>query len=71
MTSTDAAPQAWSRENPYPATLLSQERLTEESSLKDVRHIEIGLGDSGLVYEPGDTLGIWVRNDPVLVARIL
>jgi sulfite reductase (NADPH) flavoprotein alpha-component len=61
----------WNREHPYPARLLCQQRLTAATSDKDVRHIEIELGDSGLHYEPGDTLGIWIRNDPGLVAAVL
>ncbi|MDY6982147.1 MAG: hypothetical protein SV422_03575, partial [Pseudomonadota bacterium] len=61
----------WDRDHPYPARLLIQQRLTAPASHKDVRHIEIDLADSGLQYVPGDTLGIWVRNDPALVAAIL
>lgn len=61
----------WDRDHPYPARLLIQQRLTAAASRKDVRHIEIDLADSGLQYAPGDTLGIWVRNDPALVAAIL
>ncbi|MEY4641644.1 MAG: hypothetical protein RLZZ227_1638 [Pseudomonadota bacterium] len=59
------------RNHPYPAVLLTQQRLTSNSSMKDVRHIEIDLADSGLSYMPGDTLGIWVRNDPALAADII
>jgi sulfite reductase (NADPH) flavoprotein alpha-component len=62
---------AWDRDHPWPATLLSQRRLTGAGSTKDVRHIEIDLGASGLRYQPGDTLGIWIRNDETLVAAIL
>lgn len=59
------------RDHPYLAELLSQRRLTAVSSAKDVRHIEVGLGDSGITYQPGDTLGVWIRNDPGLVDDIL
>ena len=64
-------PSSWDRDQPWPALLLTQQRLTAPASLKDVRHIEIDLGESGLHYLPGDTLGIWVRNDPALVAAVL
>lgn len=64
-------PSRWDRDHPFPAPLLSQQRLTAAASQKDVRHIEIGLAGSGLHYMPGDTLGIWVRNDPELVADVL
>jgi sulfite reductase (NADPH) flavoprotein alpha-component len=61
----------WDRDHPYPALLQTQQRLTATASSKDVRHLEIDLGDSGLGYLPGDTLGVWVRNDPALVAAVL
>ncbi len=61
----------WDRDHPYPALLQTQQRLTATASSKDVRHLEIHLGDSGLNYLPGDTLGVWVRNDPALVAAVL
>ena len=64
-------PSRWDRDHPFPAPLLIQQRLTAAASQKDVRHIEIGLAGSGLHYMPGDTLGIWVRNDPDLVADVL
>jgi sulfite reductase (NADPH) flavoprotein alpha-component len=61
----------WHRDHPYLAKLQAQHRLTASSSTKDVRHIEIDLGDSGIRYQPGDTLGVWIRNDPDLVNEIL
>lgn len=45
-------------------------RLTGEGSAKDVRHVVIDLADSGLAYQPGDSLGIHAPNDPALVAAI-
>lgn len=63
--------QYWHRDHPFLATLKSQQRLTSEASTKDVRHIEIDLADSGIHYEPGDTLGVWIRNDPELVDELL
>ncbi len=36
-----------------------------------MRHIELSLGDSGLTYEPGDSLGVWPRNAPELVTAFL
>jgi sulfite reductase (NADPH) flavoprotein alpha-component len=71
MQSEQPSEPLWHRDQPYPARLASIIRLTDPNSSKDVRHVEIDLGDSGLVYEPGDTLGLWIRNDPVLVQQIL
>lgn len=67
--STDASP--WNRENPYLATLHSERVLTSASAMREVRHIEIDLGDSGLHYLPGDTVAVHIRNDPALVEEIL
>jgi sulfite reductase (NADPH) flavoprotein alpha-component len=71
MQSEHPSEPQWHRDQPYPARLASIVRLTAANSAKDVRHVEIDLGDSGLVYEPGDTLGLWIRNDPGLVRQIL
>ncbi len=52
-----------------PASLLT--RKLPGVTLKDVRHIEIDLGDSGLRYQPGDALGVWYQNDPALVKELV
>ncbi|WP_205628450.1 assimilatory sulfite reductase (NADPH) flavoprotein subunit [Hyalangium minutum] len=56
------------KEAPVTAEILVNQRLTGRGANKDVRHIELSLGDSGLAYEPGDSLGVWPRNAPELVA---
>ena len=50
-----------------PVRVLAADRLTGEASAKDVRHVRIDLSPSGLVYEPGDSIGIYAPNDPALV----
>ncbi|MFT4200739.1 sulfite reductase subunit alpha [Gordonia sp. (in: high G+C Gram-positive bacteria)] len=62
---------AWSRRNPYPATILANRVLSGPGSAKEVRHIEISLGDSGIAYEPGDGLSVMPVNDPALVELII
>jgi sulfite reductase (NADPH) flavoprotein alpha-component len=61
----------WSREHPFAAELLVNQRITGRGSNKDVRHIEISLEGSGLNYEPGDALGVWPRNAATLVEGVL
>ncbi|EJD6673098.1 NADPH-dependent assimilatory sulfite reductase flavoprotein subunit [Providencia rettgeri] len=56
---------------PLTATLLSNQKITGRDSQKDVRHIEIDLGDSGLRYLPGDSLGVWFDNDLALVDELV
>ncbi|HCJ6373262.1 NADPH-dependent assimilatory sulfite reductase flavoprotein subunit [Citrobacter sp. RHBSTW-00671] len=61
----------YTKEAPLRATLAVNQKITGRDSEKDVRHIEIDLGDSGLRYQPGDALGVWYQNDPALVKEIV
>lgn len=63
--------KGWSKSRPYPARLLCSDRLSAQGSAKDVRHVVFDLKDSGLVYEPGDALGVFPQNDPALVDALL
>ncbi|ABR75039.1 assimilatory sulfite reductase (NADPH) flavoprotein subunit [Actinobacillus succinogenes] len=61
----------YNKENPFPATLITNQRITDKSAEKDVRHLELDLAGSNLSYQPGDVLGVYFENDPALVAEIL
>lgn len=61
----------YTKENPLHATVSVNQKITGRDSDKDIRHLEIDLGDSGLHYQPGDALGVWYRNDPALVDEII
>ncbi|EEP92902.1 Sulfite reductase [NADPH] flavoprotein alpha-component [Yersinia kristensenii ATCC 33638] len=61
----------YSKSAPLTAKLSVLQKVTGRHSEKDVRHIEIDLGDSGLRYQPGDALGVWFDNDPALVDELL
>ncbi len=54
-----------------PIRMLSAKRLTDGGSAKDVRHVVLDLADSGLRYQPGDSLGLLCPNDPALVEACL
>lgn len=60
----------YTKEAPLTATLSVNQKITGRDSEKDVRHVEIDLGDSGLRYQPGDALGVWYQNDPALVKEL-
>ena len=71
-----------SPDHPFAAEMLLNQRISgrEFKGLgylqhggigKDVRHLELSLQGSGLAYEPGDALGVRLRNPPQLVASIL
>lgn len=53
---------AYTRKNPFLAPVLANQRLTTRDSDKNVRHIELSLEGSGIHYEPGDAIGVVVRN---------
>lgn len=61
----------WSREKPFAAEVLANQRLIGRGSRKDVRHVELSLEGSGLSYQPGDALGVWPQNPPALVDAVL
>ena len=71
VDSDDDPQERWTRERPFAATLRSKEALTAVDSEKEVRHVVLSLAGSDLHYEPGDALGVWPRNAPDLVDRVL
>lgn len=66
-----AEPSKYNKENPFAATLITNQRLTDREAEKDVRHLEFDLSGSGLHYQAGDVLGVYFENDPALVAEML
>jgi sulfite reductase (NADPH) flavoprotein alpha-component len=61
----------YTKKSPYTATLLESQKITGRDSVKDIRHIEISLEDSGIQYRPGDALGVWFKNDSSLVNELI
>lgn len=61
----------YSKKNPYMATVLEKVKITGRDSDKEVYHLELSLEDSGLTYEPGDSVGIFALNPESLVEQIL
>jgi sulfite reductase (NADPH) flavoprotein alpha-component len=70
LRSVPAAPR-YSREQPFTAQVLANDRITGRGSAREVRHLEISLAGSGLEYRPGDALGVWHDNPPPVVADVL
>src|SRR5258708_17914514 len=70
MSATPQAPP-YSRKNPFPAKLLVGRTLTLPGSEKETRHYEFSLAGAGLQYEPGDSMGIFIKNNPKLVEELL
>ncbi|AFU19759.1 assimilatory sulfite reductase (NADPH) flavoprotein subunit [Actinobacillus suis] len=61
----------YNKANPFPATLITNQRITAKDAEKDVRHLEFDLSGSDLCYQSGDVLGVYFENDPTLVNEIL
>jgi sulfite reductase (NADPH) flavoprotein alpha-component len=61
----------YDKKNPFTATVIDNIVLTGRGSTKETRHIELSLAESGLVYEPGDALGVVAQNDPAVVDGLL
>ncbi|TPH16138.1 assimilatory sulfite reductase (NADPH) flavoprotein subunit [Litorilituus lipolyticus] len=68
---TSGAASQYNKQNPLSAEFSLSQKITGRDSAKDVRHIEIDLGESGLTYQAGDALGVWFENDPQLVTELL
>ena len=65
------AVSAYSRKNPFPARLSKVAPLTRGGSGKETMHFEVSLAGSGLVYEAGDSLGVFPTNNPAQVEAVL
>lgn len=66
-----AAASVYTRKNPFPALILNNINLSGAGSKKENRHVELSLEESGLVYQPGDSLGVFPSNCPELVDSII
>lgn len=72
-TSATAEPEetGFTKKNPFPAKLLANINLNARGSAKDTHHIALSLAGSGLSYEVGDALGVYVQNCPEVVDAII
>ena len=61
----------FTKKNPFPARLIANTHLNSRGSSKDTRHIGFSLEGSGLTYEVGDALGVFVQNCPEVVEEVI
>ncbi len=66
--STSSGP---TRQKPALAKVRAIHTLNACGSAKDTRQVVFDLSDTGVVYDPGDSLGVFPRNCPELVGEIL
>ncbi|XBT45186.1 bifunctional nitrate reductase/sulfite reductase flavoprotein subunit alpha [Pseudomonas viridiflava] len=69
---TEPAPvEAYSKQQPWAATLLENRLLNGPGASKETRQLVFDLSGSGFTYAAGDALGVWPRNCPQLVDELL
>jgi sulfite reductase (NADPH) flavoprotein alpha-component len=68
---TDTSAKNYSKLQPFTATVLANQKITGKGSTKNIHHLEISIEGSNIVYEPGDSLGVWVKNNRMLVNELL
>jgi sulfite reductase (NADPH) flavoprotein alpha-component len=61
----------YSRQNPFYGSVKSRCRLNKIEGPRQTWHVEIDLHDSGIAYEPGDSVAILPYNDQAKVKKIL
>ncbi len=61
----------YSKDSPFLAKLVERRPLTQEGGGKQTYHFELDISGSGLSYMCGDSVGIYVQNDPAGVAALL
>jgi sulfite reductase (NADPH) flavoprotein alpha-component len=67
-----AAPaSAYDKRHPFAATIVENIPIVGGHSSKETRHVELDLSGSGLIYEPGDSLGVAASNDASVVDQLL
>lgn len=68
---TSISSTTWSEGNPFQGELLNIINLTDDTSDKDVWHLEIGIEDSGISYLPGDIVTLIPNNCAELVNALI
>lgn len=65
------APDGPTRAKPFAAEVTEHVRLSGSRSTSDTHHLELSIEGSGILYEPGDALGVVPLNDPALADAVL
>lgn len=70
-SSLQVTESVYSRTNPFRAEVLENLNLNGRGSNKETHHLELSLEESGLSFEPGDSLGVYPENDPALADLLI
>lgn len=66
-----AVPATPSRDRPAKIKLLRCDQLNAPDAEKDTRGVVLSLGNAGMTYQVGDSLGVWPTNNPDEVELLL
>ena len=69
--SSPATAVEYTRNKPFAAEIVEKINLNMTGSNKHTTHLEISLENSGITYEPGDSLGIVPKNNAQLVDALI
>ncbi|ODB88669.1 hypothetical protein A3193_07465 [Candidatus Thiodiazotropha endoloripes] len=61
----------YDRNNPYQAELIERRRITTEDALSEVHHLSLEIDPQLIKFQPGDTLGLYFRNDQAMIDELL
>jgi len=68
---TGVTTSVYTHRHPYAGARISSYRITPVGAPKDTQHHVVSLDGSGIIYHPGDSLGVCPRNPEPLVDAIL
>ena len=68
---TGVSAPVYTHRHPFAGARISSYRITPPGAPKDTRHHVVSLAGSGIVYRPGDALGVCPRNPEPVVDAIL
>ncbi|MFQ3671761.1 MAG: sulfite reductase subunit alpha [Verrucomicrobiia bacterium] len=69
--SSPASTTNYSKNNPFLARLTQNFLLSKEGSEKETRHLVIDLGNSGISYQPGYSIGVFPQNPAPVVGEVI
>lgn len=61
----------YNKQHPFLASIKERYALSKPGSSKNTQHLVLDLRGSGLTYEVGDSIGVFPRYDPEIVAKTL
>lgn len=71
MNNSTLSPSSYSRTTPYLSQIKERQLLNSPHSTKQTYHISLHIQEPQLHFLPGDSIGIFPQNDPLIVSHLL